>query len=255
MTIPSFTQRELEKAIGVHLLPLRESWEKTHPKIQAWENVFQYHLEQKHELFQAEQKEKDNRNTFVLVQSKNYSYTGMWVNLDNQYDTAILSHNYQNALKIVDKQLEGSSERADYLFDKAYALSGLKRYQEAIEYYDKTLSAEPNNTDAIQNKAVNLAFLGRPDEAEQYHNKVLEIDPNHLSANISKLHYLAEKGQGEAYNAQLEKIVNMNPKDIGDRLILAGFKKEKDMQASHNVNKQNGSSFSNNSLTPVLMPI
>lgn len=238
MATPSFTQRELEKVIGAHLLPLKESWEETRGTNQRWEQVFQYHAEQEHELFLAESEQKDNNKTFILARIGEYFYTGIWVDPDDSYDVAILSQDYESALVIAEERLDLSPESADYLFDKAYALAGLERRQEALEYYDQILLVEPENVAALQNKAVQLALLGRTDEAEKYHDKALAVDPDHITANISKLHYLAEKGQLDSYYDQLEKIIQIDPSDVEERLLLAGFKKEKDIQSLDDVKVQ-----------------
>jgi len=111
-----------------------------------------------------------------------------------------------------DRILALNPKKAAAWYEKAFALSKLKRYKEAVECYDKAHSINPNHAETWKEKASALCELRRFEEAIGCYEKALEIDPESATAwhnrgwALSNVHRYAEAL--ECY----ERALKMNPK-------------------------------------------
>jgi len=101
------------------------------------------------------------------------------------------SHNYQEALDLLNKALEINPDHVDALYNKGWALLALKKHEEAIVSFDKVLEINPNHSHALNMKGNVLLALDKPEEAIVSFDKAIEVNPNHNIAKRNKI--LAEQ--------------------------------------------------------------
>ena len=107
--------------------------------------------------------------------------------LNNEARKLIASHNFQEALDLLDKALEINPEHVDALYNKGWALVGLEKQEEAIVWFDRVLALNPNYIHALNMKGNALLGLDKPEEAIVWYDKALEVDPKYSYAQKNKI--------------------------------------------------------------------
>ena len=97
--------------------------------------------------------------------------------LNNEARKLIASHNFQEAIELLDKALEINPEHVGALYNKGWALVGIEKQEEAIVWLDKALVLNPNHVHALNMKGNALLGL-KPEEAIVWYDKALEVDPS-----------------------------------------------------------------------------
>lgn len=81
-----------------------------------------------------------------------------------------------SGLEKIEKAISLDPTNIDFLFDKGYALSQLKKYEEAISIYVIFLETYPNDVPTLNNVGYAYENIGEYVLAEEYYKKALEID-------------------------------------------------------------------------------
>lgn len=106
---------------------------------------------------------------------------------------------YDEALQAADKAIQHSPDFASGYRNKGFALSVLRNFDEAVEQFDEALAREGRPRDRAQilyNKAYALMLGGRLTEAENAADEALEEDPTYYKARaiVGRLENLRNRG-------------------------------------------------------------
>ena len=175
-------------------------------------------------------------------------------------DRLILERNYEKALQLIDRKLEGRVEY-ELLLKKGLILSKLQNYQGAIAVFRECLAFEPANPLVLNEIAEACSLLGNNADAAKWYEDALRFDPDNLplKGNLGRT-YISLKEFNKAFrqfdeiyvsdsanvfwNKQFayccyrtgkadraiclyEKVIRQNPRDLSTYLNLANLYEQK----------------------------
>lgn len=94
-------------------------------------------------------------------------------------DLLIMNRNYEDALQLIDNQIEVGESASLYL-RKGKILSSVHDYQQAVDAYSKGLQLEPDNHEVLTELADAYAALGNYHDAGSFYEKACSMDPDNL---------------------------------------------------------------------------
>jgi len=136
-----------------------------------------------------------------LTESLSNGWNDIWINKEQQADTALKKQQYDKAEKLSNNPLmKGSAsykqkeyakaledfkqaKGADARYNEGNALSKLEKYEDAIKAYDKALKLQPNMEDAKKNKAAVEKMLKQKKQQEKKNKKDSKKKNNNSKEN------------------------------------------------------------------------
>jgi len=116
------------------------------------------------------------------------------------------------AVKLLDGMLSGSSEDIEVLSTKALVLTDAERYKEAEATVQEALRRDPRNNGLLIQLSLIQERLGRFSEAEATLRVLLQRDPDNATALNNLGYYLAERGERlQEALALIRRAVNIEP--------------------------------------------
>ena len=86
-----------------------------------------------------------------------------------------------------------------------------KQFEEAIEWYNKSIDLNSNYISAFYNKALALTRLKKNEEAIDFFDQVIKINPKYISALSSKGIALMHLNKNEDALVCMKKAIDLDP--------------------------------------------
>jgi tetratricopeptide (TPR) repeat protein len=118
----------------------------------------------------------------------------------------------EEAIKLLDRMLSGSTEDIDVLSTKAVVLTDAERYKDAEAAIQEGLRRDPRSNGLLVQLSLIQERLGQFAESEAALRKLLEKDPDNAVALNNLGYYLAERGERLQESLELiRRAVNIDP--------------------------------------------
>ena len=104
------------------------------------------------------------------------------------------SHQFEKAIKEIEKYLKKNPNDRNGLFIKALILTDIERYPESIDIFEKLIKKYPATPELYNNIGTVLAYSGKYDESQKAFQKALHLMNNYRSAhkNIDSLKFATD---------------------------------------------------------------
>lgn len=244
------SQYDIENSLGIKVKPLTNDW------MAARGILYQEHLDEQAEIqeklkqryvFEArdwrtggdneENRKLSDSTTHIIIEEDEFGFLkARHLNINDEYDRALLEGNNDKALEIALKRLEENPDDTHALFDKAYALSELGRNDEALKAYQDLTEQWPDNTAAWNNMAIELYSLGREEEGLEAYKTAQELDPTDILYTINLATAYKWAGDTDKFYDLMETVFDLPTNSIDNKiqrhnLALNGFNSKEDVQA------------------------
>lgn len=151
-----------------------------------------------------------------------------------EIDLLILNKNYNEALLLIDKQLE-IQPNVDFYFKKGLVYNRLQDHQKALEAFSEALQIEPENVQIIAEMAENLSVLGNQPDAGKYFKMAIKLSPEDLplKAKLGRV-YINQKKIKAAYEV-FSEIYALDSANVywNKQLAYCSFRVGRRLQAVH----------------------
>lgn len=244
------SQYDIENSLGIKIKPLTNDW------LAARGVLYQQHLDEQAEIqeklkqryvFEARDwrtgEDSENRlklsdeTTHIIIEEDEFGFLqSRHLNINDEYDRALLEGNNEEALDIASKRLEEDPDDIYALFDKAYALSHLGLAEESLQAYQEYIVQCPDSAAAYNNMAIQLYRLGRDEEGFQAYKTAQELDPTDILYTINLANAYRWAGDMDKFFNLLETVFDMPTDSIDNKIerhnmALEGLNSKADVQA------------------------
>jgi len=119
------------------------------------------------------------------------------------------SHDFHQALTMIDQQLKNTPDNQNALFLKGLILSDLARYDESVKIFKQLIEKYPSTPELYNNLAIVLAFSKKFEDSQKAFQKALHLRNNYREAhkNLDALNfaktfqtYLRKSAKKDGYN-------------------------------------------------------
>lgn len=118
-----------------------------------------------------------------------------------------MTHEYEEALAVLDRMVELNPELLNTLFTRASVLSLLNKNEEVVEECNRIISYEPENPHAYYLKGRAFRAKGELDAALDTLTKCLELKPDFSDAALLRAEVYLIKGNGQSALNDVEAVI------------------------------------------------
>jgi tetratricopeptide (TPR) repeat protein/transglutaminase-like putative cysteine protease len=134
---------------------------------------------------------------------------------------ALESKDYQGAIDLLQRAVNGDASLRDGWYDLGRAYAGANNHSDAIGAFRKQIALDPNHKLANLDLGMELQQSGKNDEAVSAYRKQLEIAPYDKESHKDLGLLLAQMGRDTDARTELEAAVAIPPDDPETKLALA----------------------------------
>ena len=135
--------------------------------------------------------------------------------------TALESKNYQSAIDLLKRAVDGDANLKDGWYDLGRAYAGANNHADAIGAFRKQIEEDPNHKLANLELGIELQQAGKTDEAVAAYRKQIEIAPYEKESHKELGLLLAQMGKAAEARTELEAAAAIPPDDPGTKMALA----------------------------------
>jgi transglutaminase-like putative cysteine protease/tetratricopeptide (TPR) repeat protein len=135
--------------------------------------------------------------------------------------TALESKNYQSAIDLLKRAVNGDAKLKDGWYDLGRAYSGANNHADAIGAFRKQIEEDPNHKLANLELGIELQQSGKTDEAISAYRKQIEIAPYEKASHKDLGLLLAQTGKDAEARGELEAAAAIPPDDPETKMALA----------------------------------
>ncbi|HYJ85018.1 MAG TPA: tetratricopeptide repeat protein [Pyrinomonadaceae bacterium] len=130
--------------------------------------------------------------------------------------------------RIADDLLNSACCQArDAVFNRKYALAGLKRYNESAAAYKKAIQIDPQNPLDVYSLGVIEEEQGNFKKAIEFYRQSIEVDPKFENGYFNPAAMHATLKQFDEAIAALKKLHELNPQAVDAKAMLREIEKDK----------------------------
>jgi tetratricopeptide (TPR) repeat protein len=109
----------------------------------------------------------------------------------NQINLLRQSHDFYQALTMIDQYLKSVPDDQNALFSKGLILSDLEQYTESVEIFNRLIKKYPSTPELHNNLAIVLAYSGKFEDSQKAFQKALHLRNNYREAhkNLDALNF------------------------------------------------------------------
>ena len=127
------------------------------------------------------------------------------------------SHDWANALRIVDEQIAASPQDMDILAWRARVLTWAGRLAEAERDFNTVLKVEKNDPDNWMGMANLYVRQGRMEEALKAADRAVELDPNRADLRAERAQILRASGNLSDARQEFQRALTLDPANVDAR--------------------------------------
>ncbi|CAD8067402.1 unnamed protein product [Paramecium primaurelia] len=120
---------------------------------------------------------------------------------------------FDQAIEILDKQIESDPNNHLSLWCKGACLRLLNKYGDAVTWLDKALAIDPKHVNSLCYKGECLKLMQKYNESIKLFNQALSIDEKHIPSLQFKALCLEEQQKYKEALIYYEKLLKINPND------------------------------------------
>jgi len=135
--------------------------------------------------------------------------------------TALESKDYQRAIDLLKRAVNGDANLKDGWYDLGLAYAGANNHADAIGAFRKQIETDPNHKLANLELGIELQQSGKNDDAIAAYKKQIEIAPYDKASHKDLGLLLAQIGKDADARAELEQAASIAPDDPETKMALA----------------------------------